>query len=263
MQQRKIKRYGWKPDLPDQRDYSASEFLSAVEPVVKTVELIGHYNMPPIYDQGQLGSCTANALARLVEFDLMNKSATADPTAKLFMPSRLFIYYFERYIEGTVSTDSGAQIRDGIKVLNTKGVCTENIWPYNVSEFAEEPSAAAIAEAINFTALKYYRVNSSNKANIIQALLGGHPVAYGFAVYDSFESSEVASTGIVPMPASGESVIGGHAVVTVGYDETTDQFLCANSWNTDWGINGYFKIPAAYLTNSDLASDFWIIETIK
>lgn len=251
--------YGWKPDFPDHRDL---KFTRPTAIPVHSVSLLGTHNMPPIYDQGQLGSCTANALAGLVEFYLMNKSQVANPNATLYMPSRLFIYYYERVIEGSVNTDSGAQIRDGIKVLASKGVSDENKWPYDITKFADAPPADAITEAHKFLAITYERIDNTNKGLLIAALDAGHPIAFGFTVYQSFESSEVAVTGQVPMPLPGEEVLGGHATVIVGYDADTDKFTVRNSWGTDWGINGYFYMPAAYITSGDLASDFWIISSM-
>jgi C1A family cysteine protease len=252
---RKIKKYGWQPDLPDIRDLQ----YTPKETTLQSVSLLGKYNMPPIYDQGDLGSCTANGIARLMEFYLMNKNANENPKASLYMPSRLFIYYYERAIEGDINADNGAQIRDGIKVVYSKGVCDENIIPYDITKFAVAPSSHALQEALKFKATEYKSVDNTNVMNIVSALQEGHPVVFGFTVYESFESNSVAVTGIVPMPGANESVLGGHCCVIIGYDADAKMFKCANSWGTDWGVNGYFTIPEAYLTNSNLASDFWII----
>src|SRR5882757_1810718 len=121
--------YGWQPDLPDQRDLIYSAPHVAAKALPKSVDLRSH--CPAVYDQGQLGSCTANAIGGAIEFDLMKQNAP------VFTPSRLFIYYNERVIENTVSSDNGAQIRDGIKTVNQQGVCNEKDWPYNTSEFSQ------------------------------------------------------------------------------------------------------------------------------
>jgi C1A family cysteine protease len=259
---RSIKWYGWKPDLPDHRDLKFTRPANTLLPV-HTVSLFDKFNIPPIYDQGQLGSCTANALAGLVEFYLMNKSQADNPSAALYMPSRLFIYYYERVIEGSINSDSGAQLRDGIKVLAAKGVADENKWPYDISTFTDHPSKDAVKEAHKFLAVAYSRIDNTNKGLLVAALDEGHPIAFGFTVYESFESQTVAVTGDVPMPGPNESILGGHATVIVGYNADTDKFLVRNSWGKDWGINGYFHMPAAYLTNEDLADDFWIISSMQ
>lgn len=81
----------------------------------------------------------------------------------------------------------------------------------------------------------------------------------GFTVYESFESQDVASTGVVPMPGTDEQALGGHAVVGVGYDDSQQRFIVRNSWGDAWGMKGYFTIPHDYLANRDLSDDFWAI----
>jgi C1A family cysteine protease len=94
-------------------------------------------------------------------------------------------------------------------------------------------------------------------------LAAGFPFVFGFTVYESFESQEVADTGVMPMPASGEKVLGGHAVLVVGYDDASERFRVRNSWGTGWGQAGYFTMPYAYLTDSGLSSDFWTLRIVK
>jgi C1A family cysteine protease len=257
---RKIQHYGWVPDLPDQRDH-----LFAVEPSVLTA-LPAKVDMRPqcpgVYDQGQLGSCTGNSIAGAIEFERM-KQAIAD--AAQLTPSRLFIYYNERVIEGTVQQDAGAQIRDGVKAVATQGVCFEtgpNAWPYDIAQFATDPPAACYTAALPNTVVQYSRVVQAAQ-QMKGCLAGGHPFVFGFTVYESFESPEVAKTGVVPMPASSEKTLGGHAVLAVGYDDSQQRFIVRNSWGTGWGMAGYFTIPYAYLTDSDLASDFWTLTMVK
>jgi C1A family cysteine protease len=90
-------------------------------------------------------------------------------------------------------------------------------------------------------------------------LAEGFPFVFGFTVYASFESAKVANTGVVPMPVLAEKVLGGHAVLAVGYNDKQKRFLVRNSWGTGWGMSGYFTIPYAYLTDSNLADDMWTI----
>ena len=248
-------RYGWKADLPDQRDlhYSAKdETLKALPAKVDLRPL-----MPPVYSQGQIGSCTANAIAAAFEYDLTRQKA-----ATIFTPSRLFIYYNERAIEGTVTADNGGQIRDGVKSIGSLGVCPETLWPYVPTSFAQKPSAACYADALKNKAIHYKRVGQ--EASQLKACLAeGFAIIMGFTVYTAFESAEVARTGILNMPEPTETTVGGHAVLVVGYDDTEKRVIVRNSWGNTWGQLGYFTMPYEYLTNKGLARDFWAIEVVK
>lgn len=254
MAKHKIKHYGWRRDLPDPRDFT----YKLTQPVeIQSVNLLDKYKTPDAYNQYSLGSCTGNGVGFVAHFHLLN-------THNLdMMPSRLFIYYNERVIEGTVAYDNGAAIRDGIKTLNTQGVCSELTWPYNIKEFATKPSKKSYDEALKYIAVEYRRVNGTSKADIVGCLLDGHPVVFGFTVFSGFESEQVAKTGVVNLPTPDESVEGGHCVVIVGYDKPTDRFIIRNSWGTSWGQKGYFTMPAAYVNNPQLAADFWIVSKIN
>jgi C1A family cysteine protease len=210
---------------------------------------------PPVYDQGQLGSCTANAIGGAIEFDQRKQQI------KDFMPSRLFIYYNERVIENTVNTDSGAQIRDGIKAVAAQGVPPETLWPYDITKFNQTPPPPAYTAAkANLVTLYQRLIQDVNTMK--GCLASGFPFVFGFTVYESFEGAEVAKTGIVPMPGSKEQSVGGHAVLAVGYDDSTRMFTVRNSWGNKWGLKGYFKIPYSYLTTRSLAQDFWTIRGV-
>lgn len=179
--------------------------------------------MPPVYDQGDLGSCTGNAIAAVVQFDQLKEHIAS------WVPSRLFIYYNERLIEGTVNEDAGAQLRDGIKAIAGYGFCEESVWPYDVQKFKTKPSNAAYTEARLHTALQYERV-AQTQTSIKQALAAGFPIVVGIVVFEAFESDEVAATGIVPMPNPlVDQDLGGHAVVIVGYDDAKQHWIMRNS----------------------------------
>jgi C1A family cysteine protease len=210
---------------------------------------------PPLYDQGQLGSCTANAIAGAIEFDQRKQSSTE------FVPSRLFIYYNERIIEGTVSQDSGAQIRDGMKSVATLGAPPEVDWPYDITKFAQLPPKAAFDDAKQDVVSSYARV-AQNLTQMQGCLATSYPFVFGFTVYESFESDTVSQTGIVPMPAQGETVLGGHAVVAVGYDDSRRVFIVRNSWGPTWGAKGYCFMPYEYLLTPSLSSDFWTVRSV-
>ena len=255
MSKRKVAKYGWKSGLPDQRDYiySVPSIFSGILPA--SVDL--RPKCPPVLDQGQLGSCTANSIANAYYFDELNQKESL-----AFCPSRLFIYYNERVIEGDVKYDNGAQIRDGFKTIASQGVAPETLWPYNIAKFAKKPTAKIYKEALKHKAISYQKL-TQDLTTLKGCLASGSPFVFGFTVYDSFESQAVASTGIVPMPAKTESVLGGHAVLCVGYDDATQRFFVMNSWGTSWGQAGFFTIPYAYLTSSSLSSDFWTVKTVS
>jgi len=251
----KVKRYGWIPDRPDQRDFRLT--LRQTIGLPAAVDL--RPSCPPVFDQGDLGSCTANAIVAA----MMMAGSQGDPDAPPQpMLSRLFLYYFERVIEHSVDSDSGAMMRDGFKVIANKGCCLEDTWPYIIGDFAKHPDALALNEAASDKAVVYSRVDQT-PGQMKAVLAAGYPIAVGFTVYESFESDEVAKTGIVPMPKVDESVLGGHAVLVVGYDNSQSRFLCRNSWGEGWGMKGYFSLPYDYLTNPDLADDFWTVSKVN
>ena len=263
---RKTARYGWVPDLPDVRDhlFAAPEVMLAALPPSADLRS----GCPPVYSQGRIGSCTANAIAAAFEFDL-KKQGLPD-----FMPSRLFIYYNERAMEGHVASDSGAQIRDGVKSIATLGVCSETDWSYDDTpatsdggpfpagaKDGEKPSPQCYQDALKNRAATYRRV-TQNLDQMRGCLAAGDPFVFGFTVYESFEGDAVAKSGVAPMPQPGEQVLGGHAVLAVGYDDSAQTFTVRNSWGADWGQDGYFTLPYAYLTTRGLSSDFWTIRVV-
>ena len=254
-----VRGYGWLPQTPDLRDQQFARQLPQLPP---EADLRAH--MPPVYDQGQLGSCTANAIGGAMEY-VRTRQGESD-----FMPSRLFIYYNERVVEGTTSSDSGAQIRDGIKVVNTEGVCPESSWPYDITKFAARPTPDCYTSALTDLVLQYQAVQTL--ADLKDALSSSLAVVFGFTVYESFESQQVASSGIVPLPQPNEKAVGGHAVLAVGYSDPKGQVTVRNSWGSGWGDQGYFYMPYEYLTGPGkvadtavvnggyLASDFWAVQ---
>ena len=243
--------YGWLPDLPDHRD----QLYGVVRKVPAPTRLPAKIDLRPgcskVEDQQDLGSCTANALAGSLEFLMLKDKVKFDDM------SRLFIYYNERLIEGTVMTDSGAMIRDGIKTLVKQGACLEKSWPYDIARFAVKPSKKSYSEALQHQIISYARLNTLDEMRA--CLADGFPFVFGFSVYDSFESQQVAKTGVVTMPTAKERMLGGHAVLAVGYDNAAKRFIVRNSWGTTWGQKGYFTMPYAYLADRNLSDDFWTI----
>jgi C1A family cysteine protease len=247
------RRHGWRPDIPDHRDY-----LYTAKPRVKlpdSVDLRSH--CPPVQDQGNLGSCTANAGGAAMGFDLLKMG-------KHITLSRLFIYYNSRAIEHTIKEDSGATIRDTIKSISKCGAPPESEWPYSDQDpglFEKKPSDKAYTDGLKHKASSYARVGRS-LSQMKGCLSEGYPFVFGFSVYSSFESEEVAQTGAVQMPEADEEFLGGHAVMAVGYDNKTQRFIVRNSWGTGWGQKGYFTMPYSYLLDSDLSDDFWTVRAL-
>ncbi len=263
--------YGWRPDKPDRRDlhYAPPARLALALP--PSVDL--RSKMPPVYDQGALGSCTANMGSGMMHYLMLNGMHVQDNIGEVFTPSRLGGYYDERVIEGTTDYDSGAEIRDMLKVIAQNGLGPEDKpgdpsnWPYNVSQFTKKPPAAYYTHAAQHQGLVYARV-SQNECVMKGVLAQGLPIGIGFTVYDSFESDYTNSTGIVTMPGGDEGVLGGHAVVIVGYDDKGDVapiqgcWIVRNSWG-NWGDAGYCYFPYAYLLDNNLSDDFWVLKSIE
>ena len=244
---------GWHPDLPDFRDFRLARATAPIA-APDTVDL--RPKMPAVYDQTTLGSCTSQSSAAAFEYDLIRQGLPS------WTPSRLAIYYGERFLEGTVPSDSGAQIRDAVKVLATNGAASEALWPYVPAKFATAPPDAYVKAAAQDLALQYARVEQS-QAGIEECLFKGYPVIFGFTVYSSFESEAVAQTGIMAMPSPTEQCLGGHAVLCVGYERSKRTFIIRNSWGADWGDKGYFYMPYDYLLNANLADDLWALYTVE
>ena len=224
---------------------------------IKSIDL--RSKMPPVYNQGKLGSCTANAICAAYEYEMMKENESYVPM------SRLFLYYQERKIENTIKEDSGAQIKDGIFATVKTGLCEEKYWCYDINKFTTDPSEEAYLDAGFHKTINYARI-FQREEDIKQSLLDGYPVVFGINVYESFESDEVSKTGIVPMPVTDkEKLLGGHAILIVGYKEIDNKnyFIVRNSWGTEWGDAGYCYLPFEYVLNEDLAEDFWSIKLIK
>ena len=245
---------GWVRDNPNFRDhqYAAPQSIMANLPLLVDKRA----DLPPAYDQSNLGSCVWNALGGAIEFDLKRQKMP------VICPSRLFGYYETRLLEGSVHSDAGCVIRDAIKVIARKGAPHETLWPYDIAKFATKPPANAYKDALLRQAIRYARVTQS-AMQLKGCLAAGFPVVFGFTVFESFESDEVAQTGMMPMPASNEAELGGHAVLIVGYRDSDRRFIVRNSWGTAWGDNGHFYMPYEYATNTGLAADFWKIELME
>lgn len=258
-----VARLGWRPDKPDIRDrqFNHLKVLRRLrQKLPKAVDLrYGSEDLLlPIMDQGNLGSCTANAIGKCYEY-ISRKQGLVD-----YDPSRLFIYYGEREIENSIPIDAGAEIRDGLKVVNRLGVPHEALWPYNIGAFTSRPPQAAFDDGLLHQAIAYESVQVKTTA-IKAALAEGHPVIIGFTVYTSFW--RINQGGFMPVPKTTERVEGGHAVLVVGYKRMRapwdkamkDYAIIQNSWGATWGDKGFFYMPMAWLCDRNNADDFWTI----
>lgn len=256
-----INRYGWKPSAPDFRDEAykycvRSEIAKALPP---SIDLRSGLD---IFDQGPIGSCGPNSISKDILYSAQKQDILVNPPT----PSRLFIYYATRSLMGTVNQDSGVDNRTMLKALAKYGWCNESpttpgeaYWPYAPTNFKTQPNQACIQQALTRRIVAYHSVEQKLET-MKGCLASGDPFIFGFTVYKSFESQQVAQTGIVPMPQPGEDAVGGHDVWICGYDDARQMFLLCNSWGANWGLTGYAWIPYAYALNPNLSGDFWTVE---
>lgn len=249
---------GWLPDVPDQRDIRFSRVFRVPRKLPSRVDL--RTACSTVEDQGNLGSCTAQALVGALEF-LELRDLASEAEASFRDLSRLFVYYNEREVLGTVREDSGAMLRTGIKVLKSQGVCREKLWPYRVSRFTHRPPKACYVEALDHQVTAYQRLSRLSEMKACLAM--GLPFVFGFAVYEHVMSESVAKTGKIRLPGPSERMLGGHAVMAIGYRDRTRTLLFRNSWGRTWGRKGYGEMPYAYLESRDLSDDFWCIQSTE
>jgi C1A family cysteine protease len=250
--------YGWTPDEPDARDHHYTPPRLTAPPAKFSLR----QGFSGVYSQGQLKSCAANAVAAAVQFDRAKQGL---PLSDL-TPSRLFIYYNARAIEGTVAWNAPTRVRNVVKGVAKHGACFEGTsadqWPYMIKRFKEKPRAVCFKAAVKDRALQYNRI-ARDIAHLKACLASGYPFVFGFIAHKSIEARGVAKTGAIPLPKAHEPKLGGHVVVAVGYDDAKRQIVIRNSWGPEWGDGGYGTMPYDYVLNPQLASDFWTIRLVS
>jgi C1A family cysteine protease len=188
--------------------------------------------------------------------------------------SRLFLYKVTRNMLHWTG-DTGAFLRTTMGALVLFGVPPEEYWPYVIADYEKDPTPFCYAYAQNYQAISYYRLDGPGitkptlLTQIKTNLTAGLPSMFGFTVYNSY--TQANATGKIPYPTAGEKIVGGHAVMAVGFDdnmkiknttagatETTGALLIRNSWGLGWGSSGYGWLPYAYVLNG-LAVDWWSV----
>lgn len=242
-------------------------------PLPKSVD---HSRLCRILNQGNLGSCTTFAIGGQLyvrqAMQLLEKGKTLEKIkAKQEPISHLFLYYEERKMEGTINEDAGASIGDGMLIMYKKGAPREQFWPYDDGPqiFMQAPPAIAYAKASenrDLDGISNDLINPVGKnyelSVLKRALFDKQPMALGILLYDSFQSEEVARTGIIPLPKKGENCLGGHAVLCIGYDDDKKWFKFANSWGENWGDKGFFYLPYDYF-KTKWVSEVWKMGTVS
>lgn len=203
---------------------------------------------PPVYDQGDVGACTAFTIAKGLR-ELKQAQRGGQPVPQ----SALWFYYEERALAGTTAKDAGATIADGMKVITRKGSAPEVYWPWVEAKFAVKPAAQAYAEASKWKLARAYRLAALD--DVKTSLARGHAVAMGFACYPSFD--RIGASGMMPMPGAKEKVDGGHACLAVGYDDGRKVLIVRNSYGARWGDKGYFYMPYAFAADRKQVDEYW------
>ncbi|MDQ3234542.1 MAG: C1 family peptidase [Pseudobdellovibrionaceae bacterium] len=246
----KRKNPGWLPDKYDERDfaYKAKKTNATFPSVVDNRKRFFR-----AWDQGDLGSCTAQAAGAACMF-----LDVYDRDMPVVVPSRLFVYYATRTLEGTKHSDSGATLRNTIKAIATWGYPPEDKWPYSIEKFTVRPPEEVISLAAKERIKSYERLGRDLN-QFREAINEGLPVIIGFSVYSSIDDRSVKKTGFIPVPKPGDMRDGGHAVLVVGYDDTKAALIIRNSWGEEWGEEGFGYLPYRYIEDPALSGDFWVI----
>ncbi|MBZ5559848.1 MAG: C1 family peptidase [Acidobacteriia bacterium] len=247
--------HGTSRDRPSPLDWKYRPRTSVARRLPDVVDLRRH--CPPVYDQLHLNSCSANALACALRFDELEEGRRSLPE-----PSRLFIYFNERLVAGVVDQDASVSLRDGYRTIAKFGSCPEPMWPYQVRRFRRQPTPRCYRAGRRHEAVEYYRIRRA-LSHLRTCLAEEYPFVFGLAVHKSMLSRQVKRTGLIPVPRRGDHMVGGHAVLAVGYDHPRRVFIIRNSWGHDWGHDGYACLPYEFMRSSALSWDFWTMRRVS
>lgn len=257
---------GGRRDRPDPRDLF---HLPKLDPPTLPPAVDLRAGCPPVYDQGKIAACTANAIAGAIAYSRRKHGQSPD-----FTPSRLFIYYNERAVRGEEALDSGASTRDGIKVTRLHGAPDENLWPYDATP-ASTPGGAfppdsrgaqkppqEVYDAAQPHQVQQFRRLQNNLSTMKSCLAEGYPFTIGIVVYPSFVGPDQKQQTVTPMPSLDEQPVGEHVVLAVGYDDSKSWLICRNSWGPDQADGGYFYLPYTYASSKPRIGDLWTLVTV-
>jgi len=256
---KKVHLAGWKKDKPDTRDFKLRGISHTLPgaALARSSSVDNSKKCSSVEDQGDLGSCTANMFAGIIEYN--NIRWRSWPKKKQI--SRLFHYYATRLLEGTVNEDSGCYIRDTIKAGVQYGCVWERQWKYDVSKFTINPPAKLWTSAGEHKVVSYHRIDDGDVETMKDTLAAGYLIGFGFEVYSNFMTQQMATSGELHRPGSHDVLQGGHAVVLVGYDDARKAFKVRNSWGKGWGLDGYFWMDYNYVADANLCNDFWVVNS--
>lgn len=245
---------GWIPEHPSIKDYKfgASAMASTIIPQGESTDRRALMLNAPVIDQGDLGSCVGCSSAYAVAF---LRRSDKDRLSTLY--SALFQYYEARLADGPQwrDVDSGAYIRDSMDRLRKVGIPPATRWPYNVKKFAKTPPKSAYEEAKRWRLGAHWKCESLE--DILKAIASGCAVVGGISLYSSSQTPEVGRTGRIPDPKQSDKLLGGHALYFDRYSYPDRAVRFQNSWGPTWGDGGYGYVSFGYLSNPDLADDFW------
>jgi hypothetical protein len=269
--------FGYVPDLPDHRDWRYAAMLAdptiseTVPSVTPERVLVPNLSRIPVVDQGDLGSCVGCSVGSLHAYE-----------RKVVARSILQIYYESRRMRGWENADTGAFIRDAIKVIATLGAGRSSWWPYDISKFTVDPPLKVDRDALARRIFSYWALEG--RENYRTCLANGHPFVIGSNLYSNFGNSQAWNHGIIGMPSSRDWEWGGHAYLVIGYDTNfrdsewahnrmmagmpplaipNDVYICRTSWSTDWGYRGDVAVAAEFIDSLMFSDDGWTIRKVR